>query len=122
MQKSGTIMVHTYTSRAQLPVAGATVVISRQVDGGRHKLLAIRVTNENGEIAPISVAVPQSGDPPFSVLDIWVEHPGYLLELIRDVQVFSGVDSVQNVALMPLAEHAIPRNSFHISTIVPQAL
>ena len=127
MEQNGTIMVRVFTSRAQLPVTGATVAISRRVEEKRHTLYAIRITNENGEIPPIPISAPAGSrtpgtEVPYTLLDIWVEHPRYQLELIRNAQVFLGVDSVLEVPLIPLAEHAIPRNSFHIVNTTPQAL
>ena len=127
MEQHGTIMVHAFTSRAQLPVAGATIVISQQTEEKKHMLYAVRVTNENGEIPPVQVPTPMGSrnpgtETPYTLLDVWVEHPGYQLELIRNAQVFSGTDSVLEVALIPLAEHAIPRNSFHIVNTTPQSL
>ena len=127
MEQYGTIMIHAFTSRAQLPITGAAVVISQQTEEKKHLLYAIRITNENGEITPVRVPTPVGSrnpgtEAPYALLDVWVEHPGYQLELIRNAQVFAGVDSVLEVALIPLAEHAIPRNSFHIVNTTPQAL
>ena len=45
--------------RAQLPVPGATVAVTQRAGGGRHTLLALRVTDENGRTAPIRVATPE---------------------------------------------------------------
>ena len=58
MASIGTIMLRIYTSRAQLPVPGATVAVTQKSGGGRHTLLAVRTTDENGRIAPVRVATP----------------------------------------------------------------
>ena len=50
MASIGTIMLRVYTSRAQLPVPGATVAVTQKSGGGRHTLLAVRTTDENGRI------------------------------------------------------------------------
>ena len=47
MASIGTIMLRIYTSRAQLPVPGATVAVTQKSGGGRHTLLAVRTTDEN---------------------------------------------------------------------------
>ena len=47
MASIGTIVTRVYTSRAQLPVPGATVAVTQRAGGGRHTLLALRVTDEN---------------------------------------------------------------------------
>ena len=48
MASIGTIVTRVYTSRAQLPVPGATVAVTQRAGGGRHTPLALRVTDENG--------------------------------------------------------------------------
>ena len=54
--------------------------------------------------------------------DLRVEHPGYQQEVVEDAQVFPGVNSLQEVELIPMAEHEIPRNSYNIVQITPQPL
>lgn len=127
MSQPGTISAHVYTSRAQIPVIGATVAVSQRLTGKRHTLLAIRITDENGEIPSIPVPAPQGSetpgnDAPFSSLDVRVEHPDYQMEIIEDIQIFPGISSLQEVQLIPLAEHAIPRNSYNMVRITPQPL
>ena len=80
MASIGTIVTRVYTSRAQLPVPGATVAVTQRAGGGRHTL-ALRVTDENGRTAPIRVATPEPSasespgtESPFAVCDIWVEY------------------------------------------------
>ena len=48
MASIGTIMLRVYTSRAQLPVPGASVAVTQKSGGGRHTLLAVPTTDENG--------------------------------------------------------------------------
>lgn len=128
MSQTGTISAHVFTARAQIPVVAATVTVSRRLTGKKHTLVAVRITDENGEIAPIPIPAPQGstqpdGRPrPFTLLDIRVEHPDYQMEIVEDVQVFPGVQSRQEVQLIPLAEHAIPRNSYNVTQITPQPL
>lgn len=129
LSQTGTLSVRVFTSRAQIPLPGATVAISRRTGPQRHTLLAVRVTDENGEVGPLTIAAPDlsgSESPgtktPFASLDIRVEHPGYELEIIEDVQVFSGVDSLLPVALLPLAEQAIPSEESNTIYIPPQTL
>lgn len=129
MSQSGSISVRVFTGRAQIPLPGSTVTISRRNPNGKQTLLALRVTNENGEILPILVPTPslQSSESPgtrfpFTSLDIRVNHPAYQMELIEDVQVFPGILSIQNVQLIPLYEHAVPRDTTSVVQITPQAL
>jgi len=129
LSQTGTFGLRVFTSRAQIPIPNATVTISRRAGGGKHTLLAIRVTDENGEIAPITVAAPaaqESESPgpgtPFASLDIRVEHPGYEMETIENVQIFSGVASFLPVALLPLPEQSQPGGDSETILIPPQSL
>lgn len=129
MPQTGTLAVRVYTSQAQIPIPNATVTVSRRSGQGKDTLLAVRVTNESGEISPIAVFTPnalESESPgtvhPFASLDIRVEHPDYELEIIEDVQVFSGVNSLLPVALIPLSEQAIPSQESNTILIPPQTL
>ena len=129
MAASGTILTRVFTSRAQLPVEGATVVFTQQSAQGRHTILAIRVTDENGRTAPVQVAAPDPAASefpgsvnPFAVCDIWAEAPGYKLLLIENVQVFANTQTLQILPLIPLQEQAdntLPENPV---VIPPQAL
>ena len=109
MASVGTIMLRVYTSRAQLPVPGATVAVTQKSGGGRHTLLAVRTTDENGRIAPVRVATPDPaasespGTPhPFASCDVWVEAPGYEMLYLENMQVFPNTETLQEVDLIPL--------------------
>lgn len=129
MSQNGTISARVFTSRAQIPVVEATVAVSQRQTSQKHILLAVRITDENGEITPIEVPLPpaqkseeQRVVTPFTTVDVWVEHPEYQQEIVEDVQVFPGVNSLQEVELIPLAEHEIPRNSYNVIHVTPQQL
>lgn len=110
---TGTILTRVFTSRAQLPVAGATVAFTQRSDQGRHTLLALRVTDANGRTEPVSVPTPDpsaSEAPgtitPFAVCDIWVESPGYELLVVENVQIFPNTETLQELELIPLPEQS----------------
>ena len=91
-----------FTSRAQIPVAGATVAFTQRSTEGRHTLLALRVTDANGRTQPVRVGTPDpsasesSGTAePFAVCDIWVESPGYELLVVENVQIFPNTQTLQ---------------------------
>ncbi|MBO5340401.1 MAG: spore cortex-lytic protein [Oscillospiraceae bacterium] len=110
MAQTGSLGVRAFTSRAQLPVADATVVITQKSSDGKHRVLSLQRTDANGNIRPVRITAPptaestrpSAGQQPYSRCDIWVEHPEYELMLIEDVQIFPGEQSLQLVELDPL--------------------
>ena len=52
-QAMGTLAVRVYTSQAQIPVEGATVVVTAPGTNGKRKLLSVQATDSSGEIRPI---------------------------------------------------------------------
>lgn len=126
MPQSGSLIVRTFVSRAQLPVPDATVIVYATDPDGRHTLLAIRTTDESGVAGPISLATNGSmgltpdSPIPFTDYQLVVEHPGYQLALFNDLQVFTGVETVQDVPLIPLSvPEGADRNT---TTVTPQPL
>ncbi len=128
MAQSGTLIVRAFVSRAQLPVPGATVIVSVPDGSNRQKLLSITQTNESGIAGPISLSAPEIGDsltpnnnsPAFSNYTLIVEHPDYQLALFQNLQVFPGVETIQDVPLIPLSLNG--KNENDITTVTPQPL
>lgn len=129
MADSGSLRVWVFTSRAQIPVAGASVAVTRGIGNEKQALLFLRETDENGRTPrlpmpapPIAESVSPGKAQPFSVCDIWVEHPAFELAHIENAQIFSGVVTEQNVALIPLPEQAQPDELSQTVNITPQQL
>lgn len=113
MPQTGSLVVRAFTSLAQLPVSGATVIISSQEEDGRRKVYSIQTTDESGGTQPIQLEAPDqslsespSGAAPFSDYSLVVEHPEYYLATFEKLQVFPGIETVQNVPLVPLPQPA----------------
>ena len=130
MDESGTLIVRVYAAQAEIPITGATVAVTRP-DGtaGKRKLMFLRTTMESGETEVMTIPSPprwESQAPmeqtPYAVCDIWVEHPDYVPALIENAQIFSGVETVQNVQLLPLAEWAKGTDELDVSNVTGQAL
>lgn len=111
MPQSGILKTRVFTSRGQLPVEDAAVSIVQHGQDGRQHLLNIQSSDRSGNTLPTVIETPdalESQSPgqeaPFSLCDVWVECPGYQLLLVQNVQIFSGVTSIQDLPLIPLAE------------------
>lgn len=110
MADFGTITVRVFTTEAQIPVVGATVVITKDGKEGKYELLSVQTTNSSGEIVPVKVETPPAvesmnpflGEEPYQSCSIWAEHPGFAMMMIEGVQVFSGITTIQNIPLSPL--------------------
>ena len=115
MQATGTLSVRVYTSQAQIPLEGATVVVAAPGEEGKYKLLSIQNTDSSGQICPVTIDAPALGEStspgglpgtgrPFALCDVWAEQPGYAMLQVENVQIFPGVETVQNMELIPLPQ------------------
>lgn len=107
----GTLLTRVYTSRGQLPIENASVSIIQHNKDGEGSLINVQASDESGNTQPTTLETPSlqnslSSDQgsPFSVYDIWAEHPGYQLLLVQNVQIFPGITSIQDLPMIPLAE------------------
>lgn len=130
MSQTGSLVVRAFTSRAQFPVAGATVIISSPAGDNRHKVYSIQSTDESGSTKPFQLEAPDAsfsqapGNPdPFSNYSLVVEHPEYYLATFEKLQIFPGIETVQNVPLVPLPRPASPgEGSADPVVVTPQPL
>ena len=115
MQATGTLSVRVYTSQAQIPLEGATVVVAAPGKEGKWKLLSIQSTDSSGLIRPVTIDAPALGEStspgglpgngvPFSLCEVWAEQPGYAMLQVSGVQIFPGVETMQNLELIPLPQ------------------
>lgn len=129
MSQKGSLIVRTYASSMIIPVVDSNVFIT-QKNGEEQSLLAFRRTDENGKTQIVEINAPdvensQSSDSTgldFSTVDIKIEKTGYEIVVIRDVQIFSGQLSIQNVEMVPLPEGAVFDEHYEIYTVTPQDL
>ena len=114
MSGIGTLRVRVFTSNAQIPVEGATVVITGMGENEKHNLISVQITDRSGLIRPVAIQTPISGEStspegmngglPFTLVGVWVEHPGFAMLQMDGVQVFPKIETVQDVELVPLGE------------------
>lgn len=127
-QPSGTLIFRVFTSDADLPVEGATVLIRQQQSPGR--LLGIRVTGSSGETDPLVVDTPgaalsQSPEntvQPWTGLNVMVEHPDYERVTLQGLQVFPGIETVQTIRLLPLQRFDPDHSGQEDFTFTPQPI
>ena len=108
MQESGAVRVQAVASRAQLPVAGATVTVSLTDATGRWALLSLQRTDESGFTREIRVDTPplvNSLSPDlaqgWTPVRIAVSHPNYDGVIVNTVQIFPGITTVLQAVLIP---------------------
>ena len=129
MDGIGRLHVRVFTAQAQIPVAGATVVITRQGGNGKRKLLSVQTTDSSGDIQPVAVITPAAAESvqpgnvqPFALCDVWAESPGFAMLLVEGVQVFPGVNTLQTMELTPLAEGESSLTTTDVREIPEQTL
>lgn len=127
MNQQGSIVVRVTLANESLPVIGAVVTATTGEEENK-KLLGVRKTSENGRTTEIFVDTPDieySLEPenqikPFASVDLKVEHPSAYTVIIKNVQVFSGNQSVVNISLVPLPDGV--SSGEQIIDITPQNL
>ena len=102
---TGTIRVHVSTARGARPVPGATITVTRTLDG-QNILLSLQTTDDSGNIAPVTVPAPPPSEdqrhPQAYYYEISAQAAGYYREHSMDVPVFPYITSMQNFDLIPL--------------------
>lgn len=112
LPSTGYIQVNAYTSRARIPLQDVAITVTA-LDG---TAIAMRLTDRNGQIDPIPIPVPdlaesQSPNPgelPFTRVNLYARLKNYIQIENEDLQVFAGVTTDQNLAMIPLSE--LPEN------------
>ena len=114
--QTGELVVRVYATSAQLPLEGATVVVTTKEENGKFTLISLQKTDRSGMTDPITVRTPDAVDStqqdppqrPYRYCDVWAEHPGFLVQRVDGVQVFPGVTTRQDMELIPLGEGEHP--------------
>ena len=129
MPQTGSLAVRVFTSLAQLPVSGATVIISSRAEDERHNIFSVQTTDSSGATESFPLDAPElalsespGGAPPFSDYSLVVEHPGYYLATFEKLQIFPGIETVQNVLLVPLPQPPSGQDSAEPIIVTPQPL
>jgi hypothetical protein len=99
-----------YTAYEALPIAGAVCKIKKNIDGAETILYTL-TTDISGQTKAVHLSAPSpslsqtpdSAEQPYALYDAAVSADGYTPVLITDIPIFSGILSVQSVAMVPAA-------------------
>lgn len=105
---SGTILFRVYTAREALPVENAVCKVTKTFGGDVHTFYTL-VTDESGKTPARPLPTPskelsqQSGNliQPFSLYDAVITREGFAEVELKEIPVFDGVSSVQQVSMIP---------------------
>lgn len=108
LSATGYITVSAYTSFARIPLQDVAVTVT-SADG---TAIAMRLTDRNGQIRPIEIPVPDlaasltpdSGEIPFTRVNLYARLKGYEQIENKNLQVFAGTTTDQNLEMIPLSE------------------
>lgn len=109
---SGTLIVRVFAAEEAIPIPDTVVRIvgaNEQNPDVRYSL----VTDEDGVTEAITLPTPSksysmspgSPESPYSVYDVTVLKDGYYTKVIRNVAVFSGIESVLPVNMIPYVSY-----------------
>lgn len=128
LNSSGTLTVRAYTAGGGLPVKGAVVRILGAQEENRLTVLS-GTTDRDGLTerftlpapdASLSLA-PSPASLPYSLYDLEISAPGYYTKRINGLTVFSGINSVQLINMIPGSGNMVedyPRGN--INYIIPE--
>ena len=125
LKSEGSLTVRTYTAGGALPVSGALVRIQGAEEGNRFVSYTL-ITDRDGLTDRVILPAPSvdyslspgPAEAPYAVYDIEISAEGYYTKIIKGLTVFSGIDSVQLVNLIPSTASPImdyPRGNINAS-------
>lgn len=129
LDSNGALRIRAYTAGGALPVKDAIVRISGADEDNGHIVYSLR-TDRDGQTDLISLPAPSAeysltADPrqfPYSTYDLVISLGGYLTREIKGISVFSGINSVLPINMIPGSEEIkedYPRGN--INTVIPQS-
>lgn len=106
----GYITAEVTTGGGAVPIENAVVLITKK-QGGKNYLLKMLVTDESGSTSTVALPAPNASfsetpepsEKPYADYYLSVYADGYYAQGDREVPVFSGVKSIQPIALIPKA-------------------
>ena len=120
----GSLAVQTLIGNA-LPVEGAVIRITGADDSNKDTVYSVR-TDKDGKTPSVILSapkksltvIPQTEDVPYSVYDLEITADGFYTQKFYGVPVFTGVESVQTVNMIPYSGLSdAPKDT--INTVIP---
>lgn len=110
MDEQGSLTVRLFTSSAMIPLPGASVSITQEQPSGARVLLAARRTNFDGLTDPIAIGAPPAENSRnfspeasrYTQVNVSALRDGFQPSTVAGVQIFSGVETVLPLELVPL--------------------
>ena len=107
---SADLIVQVFTARQALPISGARVTVSRAVGTqGELEGMFVHITDENGKTSAISLPTPPKylteapgNIRPYSEYVVVVKKDGYYDNVVRGIQMFDSITTVEPVNMIPL--------------------
>ena len=109
MSSNGYLTARAFMSYARIPLVDVAVVITAE-DG---TAIAMRLTNRSGLTEPIPIPTPdkseserpeENGQRPFTDVTVYAFKTDFEQIVARNVQIFPGVTTVQDLEMVPLSE------------------
>lgn len=108
MPSNGYITARAYMSSAQIPLENVAVTIVSP-DG---TAIAMRLTDRSGLTEPIAIPAPEKTESeapeengrPFTDITLYAWKSGFEQVAAQNVQIFSGITTVQDLEMVPLSE------------------
>lgn len=127
MAGKGSLILQIYSAHMAIPIKDVSVTVTAATPSAPI-VIAHRITDESGLTVPIEFNTPDadlSTSPNntrgYVRSDIRLSRAGYYDVVIRDVQIFPGVESIQQMEMIPLPENIADRFP-RVFTVTPQSL
>ena len=106
----GYLIVNVSTARGAIPLAGASVTVLDEENGGG--IMTVLTTDNAGKTERFAMPAPDralseppGGAKPYASYTLQVDKAGYYPAAFAGVPVFAGITSIQPAELLPLAEY-----------------